>query len=276
MKGNKIARKILSGFLIGFSALLLVSSLVGVGVIWRYKDTLTESVDSKLANVDREMSLAQTTLQEAQVELERALRIVDSAEEALETFSTQITVARELLDTVTGVLDETIKPGLETSREKIDEVRKTLQDLRASIENLNRIPFVNIEIPDDGVLNSFVEITDSLESEILRLEGMADEASTFMSDTSYLMGGDFQETRENIQNLQAVVDEYVGRISGWRGDLDGLREDFPIWINRAAIWLTVFLLWFAFSQAGLFLHGLSIWRGGNPWEVLAGWRGNGK
>ncbi len=271
-----MVRKILSGFLIGFSAIMLISSLVGIGVIWRYKGALIESVDSKLASVDNEMSLAQTTLQEAQVELERALRIVDSAEEALESFSTQITVARELLDTVTVVLDETIKPGLETSREKIDEVRKTLDDLRALIENLNQIPFVDIEMPDDGVLNSFVEITDSLESEILRLEGMADEASTFMSDTSYLMGGDFQETRENIQNLGAVVDEYEDRISGWRGDLTELREDFPIWINRAAIWLTVFLLWFAFSQAGLLMHGLSIWRGGNPWEVLAGWWGNGK
>ena len=271
-----MVRKILSGFLIGLSALILGSSLVGIGVIWRYKGALTESIDSKLANIDQEMSQAQTALQEAQVELERALRIVDSSEEAFESFSAQITVARELLDTVTGVLDETVKPGLETSREKIDEAQKTLEDLRALIENLNQLPFVNIETPDDGILNSFVEITDSLESEILRLEGMADEASTFMSDTSYLMGGDFQETRENIQNLGAVVDEYEGRISGWRGDLAELRRDFPVWINRAAIWLTVFLLWFAFSQAGLLLHGLSAWRDGNPWDVLRGWRGKGK
>jgi hypothetical protein len=41
----------------------------------------------------------------------------------------------------------------------------------------------------------------------------------------------------------------------------------PGWINAAPVILTIFLLWFAFSQAGLFLHGLTLWRGGNPLGV---------
>jgi hypothetical protein len=28
--------------------------------------------------------------------------------------------------------------------------------------------------------------------------------------------------------------------------------------------LTVFLLWFGFSQLGLILHGLNLWRGNDP------------
>jgi len=263
-----MARKIFSGFLIVLSFLFLVSSLIGIGMIWMYKEPFTGMIMDKLGEADMELSQAQTTLQDAQGELERALRIVDSSEKAFESFSQQTTVARKLLDTVTGVLDETVKPKLETSREKIDEAQKALDDLRASIENLNQIPFVNIEVPGDGLLNSFTEITDSIESEIVRVEEMADEASTFMSDTSYLMGGDFQETRESIQNLQAVVDEYEGKISGWRREVAGLRARFPGWVLRAAIGLTVFLAWFAFSQAGLLQHGVNIWSGG---DLLGRW-----
>ena len=254
-----MARKILSGFLVALSILLMAASLIGIGVIWGYKEPFIGVIDTGLGEVDRELSLAQTALQDAQDELERALRIVDSAEEAFESFSGQIAVARELLDSVTGVLDESIKPGLETSREKVNEVRITLENLRASIENLNRIPFVNLEVPGAGILDSFVEVTDSLEDEIVRVEEMTDEASTFMSDTSYLMGGDFQETRENLQNLGAVVDEYEGKVSVWRGDLARLEKDFPVWVNQTAIWLTVFLAWFAISQFGLLMHGLSAW-----------------
>jgi len=268
-----MTRKIFSGILIALSAILLLSSLVGIGVIWRYKKPFTNEVMGRLAEVDKELSNAQTAMQDAQGELERALRIVDSSEEAFKTFSEQTAVARELLDTVAGVLDETIKPGLATSREKIDEAQKTLDDLRTSIENLNRIPFVNLEMPDDGILNSFIEITDSLESEIARVEKIADEASTFMNDTSYLMGGDFQETRENIQNLQVVVDEYEGKIGGWRDEVARLEARLPGWVLWTAIWLTVFLAWFAFSQFGLLLHGLDLWRGG---DMLAGLRRHGK
>ena len=265
-------RKILSGVLIGLSFVFLVSSLVGIGVIWRYKHPLTETVVARLVAVDDQLSQAQTALQDAQVELARALRMVDSAEEALEAFSQQATVAKELLDTVTGVLDETIKPGLATSRKKIDEVQKTLDDMRASIEALNRIPFVNIQPPDSGLLDSFVEITDSLESEIARVEETAGQASTFLNDTSYLMGGDFDESRKNIQALQKVVDEYLVKIKDWRAQLAELQGKFPGWIQRTAFGLTIFLLWFAFSQFGLLLHGLSAWKGENPWDVLAGIR----
>lgn len=262
-----MARKILSGLLIGLSALLLIASLVAIGTIWYYKTPVTDEVASRLSDVDTELAQAQTALHDGQGELERALRIVDSAEESLSALSEQTAIAREFLDTVTDVLDETIKPGLATSREKIDEAQTTLDELRATIENLNRIPFVNIDVPDDGILQSFTDITDSLESEIVRVEDVAAQASTFMNDTSYLMGGDLQETRENIQNLQAVIDEYEGKVTTWRGQVATLQHEFPGWISRTAIWLTVFLLWFAFSQLGLLWHGISVWRGRDVFAV---------
>ena len=261
-----MARKILSGTLIGLSSLLLIASLVAMGAIWGYKTPVTEQAYSMLSDVDEELAQAQTALQDGQGELARALRIVDSAEKSLETLSEQAAVAKEFLDTVTDVLDETIKPGLATSRKKIDEAQATLDDLRASIEVLNLIPFVNIKPLDDGLLDSFTVITDSLENEILRVEDIAAQASTFMNDTSYLMGGDLQETRENIKNLQIVIDEYEGKVTTWRGQIATLQHELPGWINRTAIWLTVFLLWFGLSQFGLFLHGLSAWRGG---DILA-------
>ncbi|MBV6393716.1 MAG: hypothetical protein KPEEDBHJ_02959 [Anaerolineales bacterium] len=48
------------------------------------------------------------------------------------------------------------------------------------------------------------------------------------------------------------------------------KDSVPGWIDDASLSLLAFLVWFAFSQLGLILHGLTIWRGGNPLEVLAG------
>ena len=263
-----MARKILGGTLIVLSLSLLILSLIGVGGIWYYKKPLTNGSVAKLTNVEYQLEQAQTALQNAQGELVRALRFVDSAEKALESLSEQTAVAKEFLDTVTGVLDKTIKPSLATSREKIDEAQKTMDDLNASIEALNRIPFVNIQIPDQGILSSFTGIMDSLEGEIARVEDIADQASTFLGDTSYLMGGDLQETRDNIKDLQAVIDEYEKQIGDWREQLARGIASLPDWINRVSIYLTIFLVWFSFSQLGLVLHGLTIYRGGNPLGAL--------
>jgi hypothetical protein len=265
-----MARKILSGIWLALCGALFVLSLIGIVTVWRYKKPLTDAVAARLDELDTELARAQTALQNAQVELERALRFVDSAEDALESFSEQAAVAREFLDTVTEVMDETIKPSLTTSRNKIDEAQQTMDDLRASIQALNRIPFVNLTVPDDELLSSFVEIIDLLEGEVVRVDEIADQASTFMNDTSYLMGGDLSETRENIQDMQAVIDDYEGRVGIWRGQVASLEGRSPGWIHRTAIWLTVFLAWFALSQFGLILHGLEAYRGENPFRVLRG------
>ena len=267
-KGANMARKIITGVWLALCGILFVLSLIGVVLVWKYKQPLTDEITTRLTNIENELSQAQTALQNAQGELERALRFVDSAEEALQSFSEQTVFVKEFLDTVTEVLDETIKPSLATSRNKIDEAQKTMDDLRASVEALNRIPFVNLKVPDDGILNSFVEIMDSLEGEIIRVDDIAQQASTFLSDSSYLMGGDLSETRDNIKELQIVVDEYEGKIGIWRGQLATLKAEFPGWIQHTAIGLTIFLLWFALSQFGLILHGLAVLRGENPLMVL--------
>jgi len=92
------------------------------------------------------------------------------------------------------------------------------------------------------------------------VEDLVKKASTFMEDTSYLMGGDFTETKDNLQNFLAVVQEYDLKLTGWRGQLATLIESLPGWIETASIGLTIFLLWFGLSQLSLIQNGLSIWR----------------
>ena len=263
-----MTRRVLSGTLIVLSTILLVLSIIGIGSAWYYNEPLTSRIIAKGIAVDDELSQAQSALENAQEELKRALRIVESADESLQSLNQQTTVAKKLLDTVTDVLDETITPSLETSKEKIDEAQKTLDDLRASIETLNKIPFVHLDLPDDEILVFFVEIIDSLENEVSRVDDIADQASVFLNDTSYLLGGDLLETKENIKELQKVIAEYEGKISTWREELTTLKTATPGWIDRASVIVSIFLLWFGFSQFGLILHGLTLWHGIDPVDAL--------
>jgi hypothetical protein len=96
----------------------------------------------------------------------------------------------------------------------------------------------------------------------------AQQASTFVGDTSYLLGGDLTETRTNLQTMLTTLQDYDARITGWRAQVAGLILAVPGWIDKACIILTVFLLWFAFSQCALLLHGLTIWKGGDPLIAL--------
>ncbi len=226
-----------------------------------------------MTEIDGELEQAQNALGDAQGELKRALRIVESAEESLESLNEQKVQAGEFLDAVTTLLDDTVTPGLEESKKKLAEVQKDLDAIRKSIETLKNLPFVggfiDIELPDDSALDFFVETTNDLEKEIENVGGMAEEASTFLDNTSYLSNEDLQETKESIAAIMAVVDEYESKIGEWRKEIARVLENTPHWLDLLSASTAIFLIWFAFSQVGLFLHALSSWRGEKPLSLKA-------
>jgi len=172
------------------------------------------------------------------------------------------------LEQVNETLDDELIPGLESTRVRITEARTVLEDLRASLEQLNSLPFIELNIPGDELISNIISGVDSLDAEITNVQDLAQRASVFISDTSYLLGGDFLTAKQNLQDLLQVLEGYDLKLTGWLEQVEMLKESAPGWIDNASISLTVVLFWFAFSQLGLMLHGLSIWHGENPFQIL--------
>lgn len=263
-----MARKIISGLLIALSAILLVVSLVGIGAIWFYKGQLTREVTGRLTEIDAQLAQAQATLQSSEKELQRALRIVDGAQTALEKMAQQTGTAKSLFDSIQGTIDDQLLPDLKTTRTRIDSARTTLESLQAVLKEFSSfIPGLDLNAPAKS-LSDLIASTHSLDAEITNVEALATQASTFVSDTSFLLGGDFTETRTSLQNFITYIQEYQTRVAGWRDQDKDLLEKAPRWINQASVIMTIFLLWFAFSQIGLLLHGLNLQQGADPFALL--------
>jgi F0F1-type ATP synthase membrane subunit b/b' len=255
-----MVQKILAGILIAISSILLGLSIAGIALVWMYKEPLTQVSTARLRSIDSELAQAQTALQNAELELERTLRTVEAAEKSLETLKADFAQAKALFGDVNGSLEKQLLPGLKASRGQIDQAKSSLLDIQASLKTLNELPLLNLNIPGDQLLAQLIASAGSLDSQITQVEGLVKKASTFMDDASYLMGGDFTETKDNLQNFLKVVQEYDQKLGGWRDQLTALIKSLPGWIETASIGLTVFLLWFGLSQFSLILNGLSLWR----------------
>jgi vacuolar-type H+-ATPase subunit I/STV1 len=256
-----MARKILSGMLIALSSILLVSSLVGIGAAWYYNEPLTNEAVARFDQVEMELVQTQTALQDAKTELERTLRMVDSAEQTLEKLSEELAQAKRMFDEFDRTLGDNLIPGLESSRDRLASLRGTLEDLRVALEEVNSLQFLDLNLPGDDMLGDLIGTVDSIDEQIARMEELADRASTFAADVSYLMGGDLDETRQRLEDFLEVVEAYEQKVSGWHAQVEIVIVSLPGWIDRASYILTIFLLWFGFSQFGLLLHGLAAWRG---------------
>lgn len=260
-------RKILAWLLIVLASIFLLVSVAGIAAAWVYNEPLTLETTNRLLAIDNELAQAQMTLESSRVELERALRIVDAAQTALEKLAEQSTSAESLLDGIQTSLDDKLLPELKRTRERIDTARNALEDLQNLLQRLSTLPFIDISVPDQ-VLTNLIASADTLDAEIANAEDVAKRASTFVNDTSYLLGGDLTETRDSLENFLEAIKEYQQKTTDWRAQVADLIELLPAWIDRASVVITIFLLWFGISQFGLLLHGLSLRRGGDPLDVL--------
>ena len=263
-----MTRKIVSGTLIILGAILLVLSVVGIGAIWVYNEPVTREAVSRLKEIDAQLVQAQTALQSSAKELERALRIVDTAQAALKKLALQSDSAENLLGNIQSTLDDRVLPELKTTRGRIGTARSGLESLKSVLAGIKSfLPNVDLSAPDT-IVNDLIDSTKSLDTEIANVETLVQQASTFVSDNSYLLGGDLGETRDSLQNLLNTVQTYEKKVAESKKQVEDVIEKTPAWIDRASIGLTIFLLWFALSQFSLFLHGLSIRAGGDPLAVL--------
>ena len=264
-----MTRKILAWVLIVLSAIFLLFSVVGITAAWIYNEPLTSKATSQLKMIDNELLQAESTLKATHAELERALRLVDAAQTALENLAAQSSSAESLLDGIKASLDDRLLPELKTTRERLGAARTTLEELRSLILSVESLPFLNLNFPDE-ILSDLIDSTNTIDAEIANAEDVAKRASTFVSDTSYLLGGDLTETRASLQAFLDAVEEYQVKVMDWRAQVEDLVDALPMWIDHASVYLTIFLLWFGLSQFGLLLHGRLILRGQNP---LDAWRG---
>ncbi|HEY5731166.1 MAG TPA: hypothetical protein VIS72_14025 [Anaerolineales bacterium] len=260
-------RKMLMWILIVLSSIFLLLSVAGISVVWVYNEPLTRETNSRLMEIDNELEQAEVTLKSTHAELERALRLVDAAQTALEKLAEQSTSAESILDGIQSSLDDKLLPELKSTRARINTARVALENLQRLLQGLNSLLFIDASIPDQ-ILTDLINSADTLDTEIANAEEVAQRASNFVSDTSYLLGGDLTETRDSLQNFLTTVKEYQAKVTGWRTQITELTVKLPIWIDRASISLTFFFIWFGLSQFSLLLHGLNIRRGNNPLDVL--------
>lgn len=259
-----MARKFFAAILILLSAIFLVLSIVGIGAIWYYNEPATREVTSQLEQIDSELEQAEATLASSEKELERALRIVDSAQTAMEKLAEQSEGAENLIDHIQSTLDDRLLPELKTARTRLQNARATLERLQSVLTGVTSfVPGIESIVPSKTVTD-LISSTQSLDQEINSVELLAMQASLFVSDTSFLLGGDLTQTRDSLQGFLIAIQEYEKKVADWREQEKMLLENAPKWIDQASIALTIFLVWFGLSQFILLLYSLSIQRGGDP------------
>ena len=248
-------KPILGLVLLVLSVIFFLVSLGGLVGIWVYNQPLTERVLTLIETTSQDLDGAALAIELSRTELISAQAQLDLLQAILETLGINAEVDLNSLADIVGKVEDTLSPLLDRLSGAIGTLRDSLLSIRDTLERINELPLVNIEIPGIESIEEGATQLQNLQDQIEEGGGKIEQISQTTQDTVDSLTTGFAELESSTAALLDILDEYADKIEETQEQLHYLGENVPRWIDYAAVLLTVILVWLAISQVGLFILG---------------------
>ena len=200
-------------------------------------------------------SLSQTELISAQAQL-------DLLQAILETLGINAEEDLNRLADIVGRVEDTLSPVLDRVSGGIGTLRELLLTIRDTLERINELPLVNIEIPGiEGIEQGAEQSAEPAEPDRRRRWKNRAALPNHAGHGRLTLHRVCPAGEISINSLLETLDEYAVKIEATQDQLAYLEENLPKWIDYSAAILTVILVWLGISQVGLFVLGWSFYKG---------------
>ena len=247
----KILGRILAVLVIVISVLSMLLALVSIVSVWRYSGpliiTLTEiasiaevsleTADAALEVVDPVLSLLQGGMQDVQNNAEQLKADLESGD--------------PLVDTLSALVGQDLKPKVEKARAKLISIHESLQTLNLALEAVNSLPFV--DIPDiTQASKDLVALFDDIAAGMDRLEtGINDLKTGITEGVIQPIQDQAVQAEDDLAQVQIDVQELHSQVKTAYQVTVEVKPRIPQIVNGLALLLTLQLVWSLIAQMAL-------------------------
>ncbi len=254
------------------SVLVMVLTISGIVGVWAVNEPLTTTILDVLKPLEEALSFAADLLERIGELVERARGVVDTIDAMAEALGANIEENRLILNLISKALGDELEPVVQTVAEVVDTVNTAATTLDNAVKVARALPFPYLDKYETEITRleeasaEVLELTASLQD----LETRADERrSETAEDIVSVVTTRTSKMHAILDEVQADVDYYDAQVGDLQERVGLLKARIPLWIDLAAIVITVLLLWLALSQVSVFIHGWSFFTGQ---DLLARWR----
>jgi TolA-binding protein len=262
-------KRIIALILLVASVIFFIASLVGIVFTWVYRQQFSVNASSRLGSIEADLVTAQADLQAAKTELDSTQLQIDALQRALETLGLKGAEDIQAIGELVGKLEDTLVPIISAVADRVKGFQEAIDKLKDTIEKLNQLPLVDLEIPGIEQLEDASTRLEDIYSQVVDGRQKVSDVTELTRDTVASLTTGFAELEGSVQTLSATLGAYSAKISAYQAEVDYLQANLPRWINTAAVLLTVLLMWLAFSQLALFVLAWSFYKGE---DLLMRWR----
>ncbi len=254
-------KRIIALVIIVLSCIFFVLSLAGVIGIWVYNQPLTERALTTIESTSTDLDGAAAAIEISKTELISAQAQIDLLQAILETLGINAAEDLNRLADIVGRVEDTLMPVIDSVSGGISTLRDALLSIKDTIEMVNELPLVNIQIPGMEAIEEGAAQLESLQNQIEEGGGKIEQLSQTTQNTVDSLSTGFASLETSINALLETLDEYEEKIISTQDQLEYLGANVALWIDLASALLTVILVWLGISQVGLFILGWSLFKG---------------
>jgi methyl-accepting chemotaxis protein len=266
---NNKAKRIIGLILLILSVIFFLVSLAGLIGIWVYNQPLTERALTTIETTSDDLEGAALAIELSKAELISARAQIDLLQAILETLGVNAAEDLNRLADIVGKVEDTLTPVLDSFASGISTLRDSLLAIKDTLERINELPLVNIQVPGIEAIEEGANQLENLQNQIEEGGGKIEQLSQTTQNTVDSLSTGFAELETSIEILLETLNVYEEKIESTQEQLQYLESNLPTWIDLASITLTVILVWLGISQVGVFILAWSLFK---EQDLIAGIR----
>lgn len=258
--------RVLAVMVMVVSILALLLSLIGIVGTWIVRGELSTALVGIVTNAETMATSARQGLDQLDATLTQAGDQVAALEQGVQTLGTNVEQSKPLLTALSDKLNAALGPLLDKARELMTSLGEAVAAVNSAIEAVNAIPFLSVNIPEITALDELSQDLESFRTQVEDLLTTIDEKSSeIVNGVTSILTTPLSKISDTLDQMQATISGFSQQVADVQQGLSNLESAIPKWLTWGAVILTVILLWFALSQAALFVLG---WRGFSGLDIL--------
>jgi methyl-accepting chemotaxis protein len=243
----------------------LVLSTFGVIATWSLKPRVTESLISGVELATNTLETTGTGLDLARDSLKIAISTITALQSTVEATAATFETTTPMLDSIISLSQEDIPNSITAAQSALNSAGKSAEIIDGVLRALTIFSkdLYNPDVPMHIALQQVSESMDSLPGTFETMENSVTDAKsnleTIQTEISQI-ASDIEEVSSSLEEFDKVISQYQELVVDLQEKFGKLEENLPTYVNFGAVVITVFLLWMAVAQLGLFTQGLDLLR----------------
>lgn len=251
-RGPSILKKVLLWAAIVVAAIFFLVGVAGIIGVWAINTPVTNTILAVLEPIDNTLQRLEAVSGEAAGALADVSTSLNDAEQRVQEMGEGLADTSLVREALNRILDVDLEQEVGKARENARSIYDTVVAVEETINAINAIPFLDIEVPG----------SEEILSIRTGMEEMAAGAEELRQENQ-------RQREERAENLVAAVTAPIDRLNDRVGEMqtrmtnsetrfgqavermDALQGKVPRWVDIASIIATLLLAWLVFSQGAV-------------------------